>query len=90
MQPLEIVGIGSALLVLAAFVLNEYGELSSESIWYDGINLVASLGLFIYASVNHVWPFVLTNGVWALVSGIDVVRYLVKGSGERKRRRRHN
>ncbi len=90
MQPLEIVGIGSALLVLAAFVLNEYGKLSSESIWYDGINFIASLGLLIYASMNHVWPFVLTNGVWALVSGIDVARYLMKGSRRRKGRRRRN
>lgn len=86
MQPLEIIGIGSALLVLAAFVLNEYGKLSSESLWYDAINFIASLGLLAYAFVNHVWPFVITNSVWALVSGIDVARYYTKGRRGRWRR----
>ena len=86
MEPLELLGIGSALLVLSAFVLNEYGKLSSESVWYDGVNFVASLGLLWYAASNHVWPFVITNSVWALVSGIDTLRYCV-GRGHRKRRR---
>lgn len=87
MQPLEILGVGSAFLVLTAFVLNEYGRLRNDSIWYDGINFIAALGLLVYALLNNVLPFVITNGVWALVSGIDVVRYLAGGS--RKERRPH-
>ena len=72
-----LLGILSALLTLSAFIANEYGKLSADSIWYDTINFVSGLGLFIYAYHEGVLPFMLTNGVWALVSGIDVGRYLL-------------
>ncbi len=90
MQPIEILGICSAAVLLAAFVLNEYGKLPSESLWYDAANCIASLGLLAYAWESHVWPFVITNTVWAAVSGVDVVRYCAKrkGKGRRKRGRR--
>ena len=78
MQPIEILGIGSALLALLAFVGNDYGKLSAESFWYDALNFLSAIGLLIYAADQNVIPFVLTNSVWALVSGIDVARHLLK------------
>lgn len=86
MDSIEILGILSALLILFVFIANEYGQVSSESIWYDLINLIGGLGLLIYAYVQGVVPFMLTNGVWALVSGIDVAKYLYKRKGLKKRR----
>lgn len=74
---MELLGILSALLVLFAFIANQYGWVRSDNIWYDVANLVAAGGLFVYAYSMDVWPFMLTNGVWGAVSGIDVARYLL-------------
>jgi hypothetical protein len=76
MPPIEIVGMGSAILALIAFIGNEYGKLTAESFLYDLLNFIAGLGLAIYAAEIGALPFVLTNAVWAIVSAFDVVRYL--------------
>jgi hypothetical protein len=75
METIEIVGIVSAFLTLTAFVGNEYGKLTAESIWYDAMNFVASIGLLMYAAHLGALPFMVVNTVWALVSGFDVVKY---------------
>ncbi len=87
MSPIELLGIFSALMTLSAFVANEWGKLSAESILYDVLNFLAAIGLFAYAYHLDAIPFMLTNAVWGIVSGIDVARYLVKGKGLKKRRR---
>ena len=82
MNNLEILGIISALLTLSAFIMNQYGMLGNEDIRYDAMNMFAGLGLVLYAVSIHAVPFMLTNTVWALVSGIDVVKYFLrKGKG---------
>lgn len=84
MSSLELLGFFSALLALAAFVGLEYGELAARSIVYDLLNFVAGIGLVVYALHIHGYPFVLTNSVWALVSGVDILRHL-SGHPGRKR-----
>ena len=78
MNPLEIIGIVSALLTLSAFIMNQYGILQNDDIRYDMMNMISGIGLVIYAVSIHGVPFILTNTVWAIVSGIDVGRYFLK------------
>jgi hypothetical protein len=78
MEPIEILGIASAALLLFAFVANEWGKLSSESLWYDLFNFLSALGLFAYAYHLGAVPFMVTNAVWGLVSGVDVARHFLK------------
>ncbi len=86
MSVLEIIGILSALMTLSAFIMNQYGILRNDDIRYDFMNMISGIGLVIYAiSINGV-PFMLTNSVWAIISGIDVVKYfLKKRRGEQSR-----
>ena len=81
---MEILGIASAALLLAAFIANEWGKLSSESIWYDLFNCFAALGLFVYAYHLGAVPFMVTNAVWGLVSGVDVAKDLLRLKRGRK------
>ena len=83
MDPLEVLGIGSAFMVLYAFVGNEYGMFPARSYTYDMLNLIGGTGLFIYAFFAGVFPFMVTNAVWASVAGLDVWKHL------KKRYRRH-
>lgn len=78
MDPVEILGILSALLALFAFVGNQYHKLSDTSFAYDFINMLSGIGLFIYAYLVGAVPFMITNSVWTIVSGIDVVKYMYK------------
>jgi fluoride ion exporter CrcB/FEX len=87
MSPLEILGVLSALMTLSAFVANEWEKLSADSILYDAMNFIASIGLFSYAYHLGAVPFMLTNTVWGIVSGADVLRYLLKRKGLKKRRK---
>jgi hypothetical protein len=87
MTPSEILGILSATLLLGTFIANEWGGLSSESIWYDLFNLVASIGLFVYAYHLGAVPFMVTNGVWGLVSLVDVIKDMRRGSGLKRGRK---
>jgi hypothetical protein len=81
---IEVLGICSALLTLSAFIMNQYGILSNDDIRYDTMNMFAGLGLVTYAISIHAVPFMLTNTVWAIVSGVDVVRYFLKKQGSVK------
>lgn len=78
MEPIEILGVASAGLLLVSFIANEWGKLSSESIWYDLLNCISAIGLFAYAYHLGAVPFMVTNGVWGLVSGIDVLKDLLR------------
>jgi len=81
MEFIDIIGIGSAALTLAAFVGNEWGKLDAESLTYDLLNFVASIGLFTYAYHSGVLPFTVVNAVWGLVSGMDVAKHLLGKKG---------
>jgi hypothetical protein len=78
MEPIELLGIASAALLLFAFVANEWGRLSSESVWYDALNCISALGLFVYAYYLGAVPFMITNAVWGVVSGVDVVKDVLR------------
>jgi len=78
MTPLEIFGIACAILALIAFVGNQYGKMRAESFLYDFLNFVSAVGLFYYAYETRAYPFLITNTVWAAISGIDVVKHIVK------------
>ena len=78
MNGLELLGILSALLTLSAFIMNQYGYLDKDDIRYDVLNMFSGIGLVIYAISIHGVPFILTNTVWAIVSGIDVAKYFLK------------
>ena len=87
MDPLEVLGIGSALMVLFAFVANEYGKLNVGDFKYDFFNFLGAIGLFMYAFQVGVVPFMVTNGVWALISGLDIVKYIKKPKRRKARKK---
>ncbi len=87
MEHIEILGIASAVLALIAFVGNQYHKLADTSIIYDGLNLVSGLGLVFYAYTIGAVPFMITNSVWAVVSGIDVGRFFLGKTRLKKRRK---
>ena len=84
----DIIGILSALLALVAFVANEYHLWENDNIWYDLFNFISGIGLLYFALQTNALPFIITNTVWTIVSGVDVLRYLFGRRVHKKRRMR--
>lgn len=74
MDTTTLIGILGATIILITFLLNQFGRLSAESRWYDGLNALGSLLLIVYAYILWSIPFMILNSVWFLVSLRDVIR----------------
>lgn len=74
-DPLFVLGIIGSVLSLLVFFLNQIGKLSAKNIWYDSINALGAVLLLAFAIREEVWPFVITNTVWFLVSFFDVLSW---------------
>ena len=75
MEILDILGIVCALVALGVFIGNQYNYLKNDGFWYDALNFVSALGLAYYAYETGATPFLLTNTVWAVISGLDVAKH---------------
>jgi hypothetical protein len=70
----DIIGFSGVFLLLTAFFLNLRGLLTLNSKKYLGLNLAGS-GLACLASVFlHYVPFIILEGIWALVSLVALIR----------------
>jgi hypothetical protein len=70
----DITGFTGVFLLLLAFFLNLTGILRLNSPWYLVLNLAGS-GLACLASVFLQYlPFIILEGIWALVSLVALVR----------------
>lgn len=73
MEPVTILGVAGATIILIAFSLNQTDKWSSTSKLYDWSNVLGSLILIIYAFLIESSPFIILNSVWFLVSLRDVI-----------------
>jgi hypothetical protein len=69
-----IVQIVGSLLILVPFVLVQAGRLAPTHLAFLALNLVGSAVLAADAAFGQQWGFLLLEGVWAIVSGIGVIR----------------
>jgi hypothetical protein len=71
-----VIGVFGASTILIGFLLNQLGKVTTESRLYDGLNVLGSLLLIIYAVLLVSYPFIILNVVWLVVS----IQGLVKPS----------
>lgn len=71
-DPFFACGIVGMALILLCFFMSQSGRWSISSVRYDGLNFLGSVLLVIYAIPPLSWPFIILNGIWALVSLKDV------------------
>jgi hypothetical protein len=70
----QLVQILGSLLVLAAFVANQRGVLTTTSRPYLLLNLAGSAILGVLAALGHQWGFLLLEGSWAAVTAWSLGR----------------
>lgn len=69
----EIIGASGATLILIAFILEQTHRWKDTDLKYDAVNLLGSALLIVYAVLLQSYPFLVLNGVWAIVSLRDVI-----------------
>ncbi len=78
-RPVEhVIELTGAVLILTAFVLAQFGRLPTASLAYMVLNFVGSAVLAFVAAVDGDVGFLLLEGVWAMVSGYAIVRFLLQ------------
>ena len=68
-----LIGASGACLILIGFILEQTHRIKDTSLSYDILNLIGSALLIVYALLLKSYPFLVLNGVWALVSLRDVI-----------------
>ena len=63
-----VVEVAGALMILAAFALNQFAGLDRHGFSYLALNLVGAGILAVVAAVHGQWGFLLLQGVWAVVA----------------------
>ena len=79
-----IIGFAGVALLLLAFLLNMAKRMRADGYWYAALNFVGA-GLACYSSwLIDFMPFVVLEGVWALVAAAAIVRRSVSSGTARR------
>jgi len=73
----HIIGFMGTVLVLLAYLLLSTKRIQSDSVSYQGLNLVGAALLIIYAVVLTAWANVLLNVVWGFIAIFALVKLYV-------------
>ena len=63
-----LIEVAGAVMILAAFGLNQFAGLDRHGAPYLALNLVGAAILAVLAARHGQWGFLLLQGVWALVA----------------------
>ncbi len=72
----QLIQIGGAVAILAAFIALQAGTLEATSWPYLVLNIVGAGVLAVVAAMDRDWGFLLLETVWTGVSGWSVIRKL--------------
>lgn len=70
----EVIGWVGASALLTTYLLLSINIFKSQSIAYQGLNLMSSILLLINAFYIKSYPFVLINAVWSLIAVVALFR----------------
>ncbi|MDP3313193.1 hypothetical protein [Lutibacter sp.] len=75
MNSIDWIGFIGVFLILIAFFLNERELISTKNLWFILLNLVGATLACLASVLLNYWPFIILEGVWALISVNALVRY---------------
>jgi len=70
----EAIGWGGALFSLSAFGLNSLNVISSQSVEYLVMNIIASIFLIIYALSKKAHASWVLNSIWLLMTAVALAK----------------
>jgi hypothetical protein len=73
----DVVELGGAVLILAAFAGTQKGVLGVRSRAYLVLNVVGAGALAAVAAMHRSWGFLLLEGTWTAVSAVSLAGVLI-------------
>ena len=70
----DILGWVGSVEILAAFGLNSFQKVKSDSVTFQLLNLSGATFLIINSIVHQAYPFTFINSVWAVISLTALVK----------------
>ena len=77
-------GLG-VLLIVIAYILNQFHRWKQDYMIYDLFNFIGSLLLYIYANNIKSYPFIAFSVIWLLVSFRDIMSDMYRNYKSEKR-----
>ncbi len=75
---IDILGWVGSVEVVAAFGLNSYQKIKSDSLTFQLLNLTGSAFLIINSLYKEAYPFTFINSVWAVISIVAIIGIVKK------------
>ena len=67
---------GMVIILLAYFLLS-FDFLSADSVWYQGLNVLGSLGIVLETWMRRDYQPMVLNIIWILIAIVAIVRLFV-------------
>ena len=77
---IDIIGWIGSVEVIAAYGLNSYQKLKSDSLIFQLLNLTGAIFLIINTVYYHAYPSAFINVVWVVIASIALLRMIFKRS----------
>ena len=75
---IDLMGWIGSVEVIAAYGLNSYQKLKSDSIIFQLLNLTGAIFLIINTIYYHAYPSAFINVVWVIIASVAIGRMLTK------------
>ena len=76
MNNIDWIGFIGVFLILLAYILNVLGQLKSKDLTFILLNLIGASMACLASILMDYLPFIILEGVWALVSLIALIKQL--------------
>ena len=74
----DILGWIGSVEILAAFGLNSFQAVRSDSAAFQLLNLTGGVFLIVNSIAHEAYPFTFINSVWVVISAIALIRMTVR------------
>jgi len=75
---IDLIGWIGSVEVIAAYGLNSYQKLKSDSIVFQLLNFTGAIFLIINTIYYHAYPSAFINVVWVIIASIAIGRMMIK------------
>jgi hypothetical protein len=79
---INILGWIGSIAVVAAYGLNSYQKIKSDSITFQLLNLTGAILLIINSIYKQAYPFTFINSVWSVIAIVAIVGIIRKRSSD--------
>ena len=75
---IEILGWVGSIEVVAAYALNSYQKIKSDSLTFQLLNLSGAIFLIINSVYKEAYPFTFINSVWSVIAIVAIIGIIRK------------